>query len=277
MVSMLSNRFPPLPTTELVQRLIAAERNCYVAWLRAMEALPGNPLGITIRAFGRSTALVCAKIPAEIFNRVFEMTVDDREHIPAILALYREHGATPLFDLSPYAIPPFWVQPNVPPLLAQHGLYHGAFHQILYGVPTTDVPPTPPHITIKHVTHEDADEFGRTYEQVWGDGIAIRVLIGQPQFGCYLAYVDGEAAALAVLHVANGVGSMANALTIPAFRGQGCQTALLHRRIADATAMGCDLLVSQCSPGSESQRNQLRTGFHIAGSKAWWVPMAAQA
>ncbi len=267
--------FLPLATTELAQRLVAAERDCYVAWLRAMDALPGNPLGITIRAFGRSTVLVCSEIPAEIFNRVFEMTVDDREHIPAILALYRAHGATPLFDLSPYAIPPFWVQPNVPPLLAQHGLYQGAFHQMLYAVPTTDVPPTPSHITIKDVTPEDADEFGRTYEQVWGDGIAIRVLIGQPQFRCYLAYVDGEAAALAVLHVANGVGSMANALTVPALRGRGCQTALLRRRIADAAVMGCDLLVSQCSPESESQRNQLRVGFHIAGSKAWWVPMEA--
>lgn len=274
---MWSNIPVPLPATALVQRLVAAERACYVAWLRAMEALPGNPLGVTIRQFGQSTALVCGKIPAEIFNRVFEMTGDDREHIPAILGLYREHGATPLFDLSPYAIPPFWVQPNVPPLLAQHGLYQGAFHQILYGVPTTDVPPTPAHITIKEVTHEDAGEFGRTYEQVWGDGIAIRVLIGQPQFRCYLAYVDGEAAALAVLHVAHGVGSMANGLTVPALRGRGCQTALLRRRIADAAAMGCELLASQCSPGSVSERNQLRVGFHIAGSKAWWVPIAAEA
>ena len=35
----------------------------------------------------------------------------------------------------------------------------------------------------------------------------------------------------------------------------------------------CDLLVSQCMPGSVSQGNQLRAGFRIAGSKAWWVPL----
>jgi hypothetical protein len=53
----------------------------------------------------------------------------------------------------------------------------------------------------------------------------------------------------------------------------GCQTALLYRRIRDAALAGCDLLVSQCNPGTDSQRNQLRTGFRIAGSKSWWLPL----
>ena len=64
---------------------------------------------------------------------------------------------------------------------------------------------------------------------------------------------------------------MANALTVPALRGRGCQTALLQRRIHDAHQLGCDVLVSQCRPGSTSQNNQLRAGFEIAGTKAWWV------
>ena len=111
------------------------------------------------------------------------------------------------------------------------------------------------------------------YEQVWGDGGAIRVLLGRPAFRCYVAEVAGAPAALGVLHVADGVGSMANALTIPAMRGRGCQTALLRRRIRDAALAGCDLLASQCMPGTPSQRNQLRAGLRIAGSKAWWLPL----
>jgi hypothetical protein len=263
----------PLLTANLAQRLIAAERDCMVDWLRAMEAVDGNPFGIAIREFGQAMALVCSQIPAEVYNRVIGMTVDDRAHIPAILAFYHEHGVNPLFDLSPYAIPPFWVQPNLPPLLAQHGFYQGAFHQMLYGVPTLDVPLPPEQITIKQVGPADADDFVRVYEQVWGAGGAIRVLIGQPQFRCYLALVDGVAAGLGVLHIANRAGSMANGLTAAPFRGRGCQTALLYRRIHDAALAGCDLLVSQCNPGTDSQRNQLRTGFQIAGSKAWWLPL----
>lgn len=265
----------PLPTAGLVQRLIAAERDCMVDWLRAMEAETGDPFGIAIGEFGHATALVCRAIPAEVFNRVLGMTVDDYPHIPAILAFYREHGVAPLFDLNPYAIPPFWVQPNVPPVLAQHGLYQGAFHQLLYALPTSQVPPAPPQITIKQVTPGDAEVFVRVYEQVWSGGDAVRVLIEQPRFRCYLAFVGDQPAALAVLHMAHGVGSMANALTIPALRGRGCQLALLYRRIHDAAIAGCDLLASQCMPGVTSQNNQLRAGFHIAGSKAWWLPIAS--
>ena len=101
---------------------------------------------------------------------------------------------------------------------------------------------------------------------------AVRVLIGQPRFRCYLAFVDGEPAGLGILHIADGVASMANGLTVPHLRGCGCQTALLYRRLADAAAAGCSLVASQYAPGSTSQNNQLRVGFRIAASKAWWVP-----
>lgn len=263
----------PLPSAELVHRLAMAERACMTDWLSAMHAAPGNPFGVTIRQFGQATALVCREVPAEVFNRVFGMSLDDAEHLPAILALYQEQRAMPVFDLSPYAIPPFYAGTNVLRILARHGLYQGGWHQLLYGRPTTAVPPAPGHITIEEVGPEDAGIFGRLYEQVWGDGDQIRPLIGRPRFRCYLALVEGEAAALGVLHLADGVGSMANALTVPAFRNRGCQTALLQRRIHDAAMAGCDLLASQCRPGSGSQNNQLRAGLQIAGTKVWWVPL----
>ena len=39
-------------TQELAQRLIEAERDCCIDWVRAMEAEPGNPFGIVVRTFG---------------------------------------------------------------------------------------------------------------------------------------------------------------------------------------------------------------------------------
>lgn len=262
----------PLPTPELVTRLIDAERNCMIDWLQAMQRLPGNPLNVAIETFGQATALLCANIPAQVYNRVIGMTPEEGEYIPEILTFYARHGAEPMFDLSPYAIPPFWVTPNILPLLHKHGFYQGAWHQILYALPTTAIPEPGPHISIRAVTMDEADDFVAVYEAVWGGGMAIRVLLDQPQFHCYLGYVDDVPAALGVLHVANGIGSMANGLTIAAMRGRGLQTALLYRRIHDATVAGCDLMVSQCMPGVTSQNNQMRTGFHIAGSKAWWIP-----
>lgn len=261
----------PLATTELASRLIDAERECVAGWLRAMEALPGNPFRVTVRAFGAATALVCGAVPAEVFNRVMGLALADAASIPDILRLYREYGARPVFDLSPYTTPLFWEQPNLMSELARHGFYHGAFHQMLYGLPTADVPAPPPDVVVKEIGVQQAREFGHVYEQVWGSGDQIRVLLGVPAFRCYLAYVDSEPAGLGVLHIVDGAASMANGLTIPAARRRGCQLALLHRRIRDAALSGCDLLVSQCRPGGTSQSNQLRAGFAIAGSKAWWV------
>jgi hypothetical protein len=224
-----------------------------------------------MQTFGQATALVCRTIPAQVYNRVFGLTVEDRDHISAIVDFYAEHGASPVFDLSPYAIPPYWVEPNVFPALIRQGFYQGAFHQLLYGFPSTDCPPLPPGLAIRPVGPEDADTFAQVYDEVWGGSGAVRVLIGHPRFRCYLAFVDGIPAALGILHMANGVASMANGLTVPSLRGRGCQTALLYQRIADAARAGCDLLVSQCMPGVTSQNNQLRVGVQIAGSKAWWV------
>ncbi len=266
---------PPLPTAGLVGRLVVAERDCIVDWLEALRAVPGNPLDAAVGDFGGATAGACREVPAQVFNRVFGLTAADRDRVPAILAWYEQQGAYLLFDLNPYAIPPFWVEPGLPHVLAEHGFYGAAFHQLLDAVPSAEVPSPPGHIAIEEVWPERADDFVWVYEQVWGGGDAIRPLLGGLPFRCYLASVRGEVAALGVLHIANGVGSMANGLTAPEWRRRGCQTALLHRRIRDAALAGCDLLASQCAPGSVSQRNQVREGFHIAGSKVWWVSRPA--
>jgi hypothetical protein len=261
----------PLPTPELVARLVRAETACLADWVGAMAAMPGNPLRAEVAQVGDATACVCGAIPAELWNRAFGLTVADAARIPEIVALYRARGAAPLFDLDPYSVAPFYAGPNVLAALAAHGFYQASFHQLLYGRPDADAPAPSGAVEVREVGPEQAEEFGRVYETVWGGAAAIQVLLGQPRFRCYLAYLDGQAAALGVLHVRDGAGSMANGLTDPRFRDRGCQTALLHRRATDAARAGCDLLVSQCRPGSQSQRNQLRAGFQVAGSKVWWI------
>lgn len=265
----------PFATQALAQRLITAERNCYVDWVRAMEAnegQPNNPFGIAVRTFGGATAIVCSKVPAEIWNRVFNFTPDDLDLLPEIMAFYREHNAQILLDLNPYTTPAYWDKPHMTYVLThQYGMFQAVFHQMLFGLPTLDVPPTPEHIVIQEVGSAEIADFERTYETVWGNGREISVLVGQPNFRCYLAYVDGQPAALGVAHIRDQMASMANALTTPAMRGKGCQTALLYHRIKQAALEGCELLVSQCAPGSTSQNNQLRAGFQVAGTKAWWL------
>jgi GNAT superfamily N-acetyltransferase len=82
--------------------------------------------------------------------------------------------------------------------------------------------------------------------------------------------VDGTPAAAGALVVHEGVGYLADAATDPRFRGRGCQTALIRRRIADAALAGCDLVAAQAEFGSTSQRNLERGGLRICCTKAVW-------
>ena len=98
----------------------------------------------------------------------------------------------------------------------------------------------------------------------------MRGWLGQPGWRLYLARVDGVAGASAALTIGDGLGYLANAATVPAMRGRGCQTALLARRIADAAAEGCDTIASLAEFGSGSQRNLERAGLRVAYTQAVW-------
>jgi hypothetical protein len=51
----------------------------------------------------------------------------------------------------------------------------------------------------------------------------------------YFATVDGRPAAAGALFVHDGIGHLANASTMPGYRGLGCQTALIERRTDDVS------------------------------------------
>ncbi len=84
-----------------------------------------------------------------------------------------------------------------------------------------------------------------------------------PGFRRYLAEIDGIPAGGASLRLDNGVAQLCGAATRPEFRRRGVQSALLARRLADATAAGCDIAVVTTQPGSKSQANAARQGFSI--------------
>ncbi len=91
----------------------------------------------------------------------------------------------------------------------------------------------------------------------------------------YLATVDGEPAAAAALFTQDGVSILAGAATLPRFRGRGCQTALITRRIADAAA-DSDAAVATAALGSPSHGNLTRLGFQVAHTRTTWRHHSAE-
>jgi GNAT superfamily N-acetyltransferase len=82
-----------------------------------------------------------------------------------------------------------------------------------------------------------------------------------------LARVGGEPAGGACFQVHDGLAMLCGAATLPPFRNRGIQTALLHARLARASAIGCEVVQFGALPGSTSHRNAERAGFRVAYTK----------
>jgi GNAT superfamily N-acetyltransferase len=84
----------------------------------------------------------------------------------------------------------------------------------------------------------------------------------------YLAFRDGILAGGGSMRISEGVAQLTGAATAPAHRRHGVQTALLSTRLADAVRAGCDIAVVTTQPGSKSQQNVQRRGFHLLYTRA---------
>jgi GNAT superfamily N-acetyltransferase len=84
----------------------------------------------------------------------------------------------------------------------------------------------------------------------------------------YLAFCDGVVAGGGSMRMSEGIAQLTGAATAPSYRRRGVQTALLSVRLADAARAGCDLAVVTTQPGSKSQQNVQRRGFHLLYTRA---------
>jgi hypothetical protein len=86
----------------------------------------------------------------------------------------------------------------------------------------------------------------------------------------FVAEKCGKIIAAGALCLADGVALLAGACTIPEWRKQGAQRALLEHRLRYGALQGCDIAMMAAAPGSASQRNAERQGFRIAYTRIKW-------
>lgn len=89
-------------------------------------------------------------------------------------------------------------------------------------------------------------------------------LFEQPDTFPWIARVDGEPAGAASVGVQDGITNLFGMATLPAYRGRGVQSALIAARLAVGARLGSRIATVGGRPGSGSQRNLERAGFHIA-------------
>lgn len=88
---------------------------------------------------------------------------------------------------------------------------------------------------------------------------------------------DGRVVGCATLRIAPGADGLAATLggmsTLPAERGRGVQGALIRHRVRMANAVSCALITTAAQPGSVSERNLIRHGFHVSHTKVSYTKM----
>lgn len=261
----------PLLTEAIALRVEDASRDYMIAQLAALQSWDGNVYGARMEQFGEATAFLVRNAPNILFNRVMGLGPRNADDVAAIASWYRAARRKCRLDIVPSRADAALLR-----RMAQHGWYQSYFYGALYGAPHPAKGRS--DVVVHKVGRDDVEVFMRAYVEGFGlttlsaAADAIRALFGRPAIHFYLAAVDDAPAAVAILSLSRGVGYLAASATRPPFRGRGCQTALLRRRIADAGDAGCDLVVGHTGVLSGSYRNMERAGLRLAYTKALWTP-----
>jgi GNAT superfamily N-acetyltransferase len=253
-------------------------------WREIWESVPAEVAaehGIERREFGPVQATVVAALPETgMLNLVLGATAAQAVHgghLSEALDWARSRGVAPYVPVTPGELSTEAAER----WLAGHG-YERGYAWMKF---TRDV--HPPRFEISDAV--EVVELDRAGEEPFGMIAAtcfdlpawaaafFADLPGRAGWHCYVARVGGEAQACAAMLIVGGIAEFGIAATLEPARGRGCQLALLHRRIVDAAAAGCETLFVETGeriPGqpSPSYRNILRAGFEEAYLRPNWVP-----
>lgn len=258
----------------LAERLERAEA---ALWASLMQGLPAH-YGADIRPFGPLTALTCPGMAERSFvNRIFGARDGAGADLRAALDWFTQQGVVCRLDLCSLL-----AREETVAQARAAGFQLESFQMMLFSevrwVVRTGRRNLPDGVEIRVAEGEEDLAFAASAMPVAFDSTgepwltwltdSMRATFTRPDYRTYIALVDGQPAGFAQLHLADGVGSLALAGTLPQFRGRGVQTALIHRRIDEAAEAGCDLMAAQTGNGTVSQWNMERAGLRIAYTKA---------
>jgi GNAT superfamily N-acetyltransferase len=270
---------PMFCDTALARRIERAETHLIAQDSRATRRRRPDGGGFVIPIAGGVASYAEEDSP---YNKVAGLGfagVPDAEALDQIEHAFAAVGAPVQIELANLA------DPDVGALLTERGYRLTSFENVLGLALGGDREPVTPagievrrspddeldawiDVVVEAVAHPDTqglpwhEEFPRaTVEAAERDSAAAGLLR-------YVAIHDGVIAGGAGLALSDGVAQMAGAGTAPEHRRRGIQSALLSARLNDATVAGCDIAVVTVQPGSRSQQNVQRQGFHLLYTRA---------
>jgi hypothetical protein len=231
-----------------------------------------------VRDFGGPVAFVTLDRRNTLFNRCVGLGPDDGEHVAEIAGFFRELGVPPRIDVCPSLR-----SEELARALREQGLEPGGFpffsKRVLVG-PTRTGLGAVPGVAIEKMELPALEEFVAIQQSAWPVDEATLRRIEQetrathalPGRYRYFARIADMRVAVAAMELRGEVAYFNLATTLEAHRRRGCQTALLGRRLQDASRAGARVAFSLVSPDSASERNIVRAGLDAAYDRELWLP-----
>jgi GNAT superfamily N-acetyltransferase len=239
--------------------------------------VPGNPEGYALFREGSILATLSTNPRAGWATQTYGIGGQPADAVRRVVEFFNLRGVPARMRIVPGAF-----TSELADTLSGLGLRHVGFHTILWTPLPRAVEPPPP-IDIREVsTQEEMDSpidiqlgsYGIPPEVIDRLRPLRRTWLGSPGRRLYLAYVNGHPAAQAILHWREEIAYLESAGTLTAYRRRGLQRALIRRRIADATKLGCRVMIGGADFENESRTNQMACGLTVAYLAAVWTQRA---
>lgn len=262
-------------TDDFAQRIERVELDDYLSRLRAFHEQPCNPRGIEFRRFGQAMGLMARGEPLNsAFNRIMLFGTRDIGLLDEIFQWYQDSGIRWRIDLVPHLC-----RRELLAALAERGWYQCQFQHCLYGLPPFPAVSVASGMHVDMIDATQMSQWAAVYQE--GFGVPEEARSGGAEYlslqfsdtcwRLYGAWQESRLVAVGTLYLGDQGASLGGGTTLPMYRGRGCQTALVERRLADAAAAGCGIVTSQA--GGSSLRNMERCGMRLAYTKVMWEPL----
>lgn len=205
-----------------------------------------------------------------VFDEITNAELDEIE------AFFKQRNAPVLHEVSPMA------DASLLDLLNQRGYQPIELTSVMFRPLDLEDEmslPKNPNIETRIIGEDDIDVFAKTAAKGWSaempdyaDFMIEFCTVGANSKGAlsFIAEIENKSVATGTLFICDAVAMLAGASTIPEFRREGAQNALLAARLNYARTHGCTIAVMGASPGSQSQRNAEKNGFRIAYTRTKW-------
>jgi hypothetical protein len=261
-------------TAELIGRFEQHIGEGVESLLTRSLAVPGNLEGYALYRDGPIRASLSTNPHARWATQTYGLTGCSADAVTRLVDFFEAHRVPACARI----VPPGFTAEQADALSAR-GLRQTAFHATAWApLPLPAVPA--PDVDIREVaTEAEMDTHIDFQLAAWDAPPPVidylrplrRTWLGLEGRRFYLAYVDGTPAAQAILSWRDDIGYLEHAGTLPQFRRRGLQLALVRRRIADATALGCRVIFGGADFGSQSLANQIACGLSVAYLAARWT------